>query len=227
MKKIFSLTLLFSTLSTALFSQVVNDAGLWATFNLNKQLNNKFSLFITEEFRLRENFSRVNLFYTDMGFEYRPAKFLRIAPSYRIIQKGQLDGSYSYRHRISLDIVLRKKFDMIILSYRHRLQREVRDIRSSEDGFLPEWYSRSKVTMKFDLGKKISPYISAEYRYQIRNPRMVENDGLWHRQRYIAGFDYEVNKKNILGLYYLIQREFNVSSPQGLYIIGLEYTIAL
>jgi hypothetical protein len=209
------------------FSQATNDAGLWTTFNVDKKLRKDFSVFATEEFRLRDNFSRVNLFYTDLGIEFRPARFLKVALAYRLIEKNLDDGSYSYRHRIMLDITLKKKFGDFAFSYRQRLQREVRNVYTSEDGMLPEWYSRNKFTIKYDFGKAITPYIAAEFRYQIMNPRALESDGTWHRSRYQAGIDYKRNDKSTFGLYYMIQNEYNVSAPQNEYIIGLEYTLSL
>lgn len=218
---------LFLIASSAAFAQATDDAGLWATFNLDKKLNNKFSLFATEEFRMRENFTRVNLFYTDLGVEYRPAKILKVALAYRLIEKNLIDDSYSFRHRLMLDITLRKKVNKFVLSYRQRLQGEVRNVYSSEDGHLPEWYSRNKFTLKYDLDKPITPYIAAEFRYQIKNPRALESDGLFHRNRYSIGLDYKRNDKNTFGLYYLVQQEYNVSAPQNLYIIGVEYSLSL
>jgi hypothetical protein len=217
----------FLFLSTLVSGQVTNDAGLWTTFNVDKKLNNKFSIFLTEEFRLKENFTTINLFYTDIGVEVRPAKFLKVALAYRLIEKNLIDETYSYRHRLMLDITVKKKFGNFALSYRHRLQSEVRNIYSSELGALPEWYSRNKLTVKYDFEKKIIPYIAAEFRYQITNPRLVESNNTWHRSRYIAGFDYKANDKSTFGLYYLIQNEYNVSAPQNLYIIGLEYSLSL
>ena len=87
--------------------------------------------------------------------------------------------------------------------------------------------SRSRFEAKYDLGTKVTPYISVELRYQLSAPRQVESDGTWHRIRYAGGINYELNKRNTLGAYYLIQNEFNVSSPQNQYIIGLEYSISL
>src|SRR5688572_2742471 len=142
--------------SASLFGQATQpsqDAGLWTTINVEKKLNDKFSFFLTEEFRLRENFTRINLFYTDLGVEVRPAKFLKVALSYRHIQKNLLDGFYAFRHRIMLDITLKKKFGDFALAYRQRLQREVRSPFTSEDGMIPEWYSRNKFTVKYDFGK--------------------------------------------------------------------------
>jgi hypothetical protein len=228
MKKIilFSIVLLFS--GFAGFSQATDDAGLWATFNIDKKVSDKFSLFATEEFRLRENFTRVNLFYTDLGVEYHAAKWLKASLSYRLIEKQIIDDSYSYRHRVMLDLTFKKKFGRLAISYRNRTQREVRNVQSSENGYLPEWYSRNKVAIKYDVeGKRIAPYIACELRYQIHNPRMVDGDGLWSRARYVAGFDFKVNDKNTLGAYYLIQKEWNIAAPQNLWIVGVEYSISL
>jgi len=227
MKK--NLILFFILLSFSLngFSQATNDAGLWATFNLDKKLHEKVSLFLTEECRLKENFTMVNLFYTDLGVEVRPAKFLKVSLAYRLIEKNIDDEMYSYRHRLMLDITVKKKFENLTLSYRHRLQREVRNIYTSRDGALPEWYSRNKFAVKYSIGKHMEPYVAAEFRYQIRNPREIESEGTWHRSRYVAGIDYKLNDKHTFGLYYLIQNEYNVSAPENAYIVGIEYSLSL
>jgi hypothetical protein len=218
---IFLFGIIFST------SAQYDDAGLWTTLNIEKKLKNNFRIFLTEEFRLRENFSEINLFYTEVGVGCKPYSFLKIDLSYRFIQKKLETDFYSMRHRFMLDITLKKKLKDFEFSYRHRLQREVRNINSSENGRLPEWYSRNKFSVKYDFGKKYTPYISAEFRYQIDDPRNIESDQTWHRGRYVAGVDYELDKKNKLGLYYLIQHEWNVSLPENQYIIGLEYSLSL
>ncbi|MES2286831.1 MAG: DUF2490 domain-containing protein [Bacteroidota bacterium] len=211
----------------ASFAQSTNDAGLWATFNVQKELKKNVSVFITEECRLRENFSRLNLFYTDLGVAIRPFKFLKVSLAYRMIDKFLLDNTFSYRHRLMLDITLKKKSGAFSLSYRQRLQSEVRNVYSSASGTIPEWYSRNKFELKYDMDKPVRPYIAAEFRYQINDPRNVESEGLWHRNRYIIGLDYKKNDRNTFGVYYLIQNEFNVSAPENIYIVGLEYTISL
>lgn len=210
-----------------MYSQEINDAGLWCTFNLEKQLAKKFNLLLTEEYRIKENFSQNNLFYTDIGAEYKAAKFLKISFSYRNIQKFSNDNVISFRHRLSLNITLKHKFEHFILSYRQRLQSEIRNIYSSDMGAIPEWYSRNKFEVKYDFDKPIVPYAAIEIRYQIVNPRAVNSNGLWHRNRYIAGLNYKLNDKHSFGLYYLIQNEYNVSIPQNQYIIGLEYNLSL
>lgn len=209
------------------FAQSTNDAGLWTTFNIQKDLKKNVSVFLTEEFRLRENFTRLNLFYTDLGVAVRPFKFLKVSLAYRMIDKFLIDNTFSYRHRLMLDISLKKKAGQFSLSYRHRLQSELKNIYSSADGTIPEWYSRSKFELKYDTDKPVRPYISAEFRYQINDPRNVESERTFHRQRYIVGLDYKRNDRDTFGIYYLIQNEYNVSAPENIYIVGLEYTLTL
>lgn len=226
MKKFISVLLFTAGIIFSVSAQY-DDAGLWTTINAEKKLKNNFHIFLTEEFRLKENFSQINLFYTDIGFGYRPLNFLKVELAYRLTEKHLITDFYSTRHRLMLDIALKKKYGNFDLAYRHRLQTEVRNVNSSENGRVPEWYSRNKFTVKYDLQKKYTPYISTELRYQIDDLRNIESDQTWHRARYALGFDYELDKKNKLGLYYLIQHEWNVSLPENLYIIGVEYSVVL
>jgi len=227
MKKTALVFSIYMCITCAAFSQTTSDAGLWNTFNIEKKLKHNFTVFATEEYRLRENFTRHNLFYTDLGVSVKPYKFLKISLAYRSIQKSLIDDTWSFRHRLMLDISLKKKLGDFAFSYRQRIQSEVRNVYSSDDGARPEWYSRNKFEVKYDLGKRLTPYVSFEIRYQIRNPRALESDFTWHRNRYAAGFDYDIDKRNTFGAYYLIQHEYNISAPQNLYIIGLEYSISL
>ena len=181
----------------------------------------------TQECRIKENFTRLNLFYTNLGLEYKFNDFFKAALVYRFIEKYQDDNSFSFRHRLMLDLTLKKKLGKIGLSYRQRIQAEERDIYSSIIGNLPEWYSRNKFAAKYDTDKRYTPYAAIELRYQLRNPREWQSDNTWHRNRYSLGVDYKLNKKSTFGVYYLIQREFNVVLPQNQYVIGLEYSLSL
>ena len=203
------------------------DAGSWNTFNVTKGLSSKLTFLFTEELRIRENFTRLNLFYTNLGLEYKVAKNFKAALVYRWIDKWQDDDVFSYRHRLMLDLTAKHKFGKLTASYRNRTQVEERDIYTSASGRLPEWYSRNKFGAKYDMGTRYTPFASVEFRYQFHDPRNVESDGTWHRDRYALGAEYTINTKSSFAVYYLIQREYNVLSPQDLFIVGLEYNLSL
>lgn len=228
MKFVYIIIFLFIlNLHTRLYAQDYPDGGLWNTFNAEYALNSRFVVQFTQELRFRENLSRLNLFYTNLGIEYKLSKNIKTAFVYRWIDKYLDDNTFSFRHRLMLDMTYKYKVKNLNLSYRHRLQVEGRDIFTSENGKRKEWYSRSKVTVKYDRGKRYIPYAAIELRYQIQDHRNFESDKTWHRVRWIAGTDYKINNKNIFSFYYLIQNEFNVITPQTLYILGLEYNLSL
>jgi hypothetical protein len=50
--------------------QVINDAGLWTTFNVEKKLNKKVSFFLTDSSLSEDNFSEIfsEITFSDSSF---------------------------------------------------------------------------------------------------------------------------------------------------------------
>lgn len=210
-------------------AQQSNDAGMWATFTLQHSFTKKINLVIDQEIRLKENYQRINLFYTNFGIDYKLNKFIKISPTYRTIQKKRLEGTYSFRHRLMLDVTLKKKFQKITLSERVRYQIEVQDLYTSKKGKLAEQFLRFKTDLKYAFNEKLTPYISCEFRYQIKSPRGdgPQFDKGFRRIRNVLGIEYQINKKNSVNLYYLIQSEYNISTPESIYILGIAYSLTI
>ncbi len=235
MKKIFLVIIINFLLlgnSVSVFAKLSNspaypDAGIWNTFSLSYALNKKYAILFTEEFRLKENYSRLNLLYTNIGLEYKINSYLKTSLVYRFIDKYMEYDRFSFRHRLMWDASIKKESNKFSLSYRHRLQVEKRNIYSSESGNVAEWYSRNKFEIGYAWNDKFSPYVAVEFRYQIFDPRNQESNATWHRIRYQAGVDYKISKKSKVGVYYLVQHEYNVPAAENLYITGLEYSLSL
>lgn len=208
------------------FSQTEN-LGSWMTFSLDKNLGKKFGFGVDQEFRLKDNFTTINLLYTNIGFNYKPAKFLKAALIYRFVYKQKDDGSYGVRNRLMADLSCKFKPGNWTLSYRARFQAEWRAAGYHSDyQNVPEAYLRNLFKFEYKAGDHFSPYVATELRWQLKDPRLPWGNG-FDRERYVIGTDYEINKKNTAGLYFLLQKEFNVSDPETLYIIGLEYSISI
>jgi hypothetical protein len=219
--------LLLSNFSKAQFSPSFEDAGMWNTLSVDYAISKKTALLFTEELRLNENYTRLNLLYTNIGVEHNINKHFKTSLVYRFINKYNEDNFFEFRHRLMWDITAKQKISRFTLAYRHRLQVEYRNIMTSETGFVPEWYSRHKVDISYQLSKKATPYVSAETRYQLYDPRRVISQDKLHRIRFQAGLDYKLNKFSKVGVYYLVQRVFNVANIENIYITGLEYSISL
>lgn len=228
MKYFYCLLLLICILiKENVYAQNLKDAGIWTTISVEKDITNKISIGIDEEMRLRDNFSRLNLFYTNFNFNYKPIKNFKIGIAYRSIEKWQYKWQqFSFRHRLMLDLTYKYKSVNWEVAYRSRVQSELQDIYSDDKGKIPEWFWRHKFDFKYKI-KNLDPYAGLELRYQIADPRMPESNGIWHRLRYYAGVDYDINDFNTVGVYYLIQHEFNVIKPEYIYIVGLQYKIQL
>lgn len=224
MKRIL-LIISLSVFTSCAFAQT-EDFGSWMTFSFDKGLGDKFGFGLDQEFRLDNNCTDVNLLYTNIGFNYKATKFLKVAAVYRFILKNKTYG-YGTRNRLFTDLSFKFKPGKWSIGYRARVQAEWREINyhSDYDG-VPEVYLRNLFKFSYKATDHFSPYIGTELRWQLKNPRMPWGNG-FDRDRMFAGTDYKINDKQSCGIYFLYQKEFFVVDPQSLYILGLEYSISI
>lgn len=204
-----------------------SDLGMWNTLSVNKEITDKLSVGIDQELRLRDNFNTLNLVYTNFGASYKVTDWFKFSLTYRFTDKHKDDLSWGIRHRIMTDLLLKIKPGDFSVSYRARFQWEWRGAGYSDRyGKVPEIFMRNQIKISYKATKKLEPYVGDEIRWQIQNPRIPYHNTI-DRTRVFAGVNYEINKKNTIGAYFLYQIEFNVNDPETLYIIGLEYTLNL
>ncbi|MFH1320172.1 MAG: DUF2490 domain-containing protein [Bacteroidota bacterium] len=197
--------------------QPVSDAELWSSVIINKKITSKLNGSFEEQLRLNDNISSVKNFFSDIGLSYMFNKYIRLATNYRYIQRRRDDRTYGTRHRFYGDLRFRFKTKPFIFYYRTRLQTQ-QSITGS--GIIRDNYSRNSLTLKLDLDKKIAPYIATELYYYL-------NCQEFNKVRYTLGIDLNLKKRNDVGIFYRIQREFNVNNPIHSYIIGINYSYTL
>lgn len=209
----------------------VNDAGLWTSVTLEKKLTQRFSVTISEEARFVENISELGQYFTEAGLAYRFGKNegIRLSTNYRYSNRRRVDDSFSSRHRYNVDLAFRKAFGPIVPIFRTRFQSQYTDYNTSETGKLPQNYSRNKLTLKYDPGKRYEPFISAELFTPLALKGGLSNafDNLnYDNMRFAAGLDFEFNERSILNVAYIHDREFNVVNPQRNWITAIGFTYA-
>lgn len=200
----------------------VNDAQMWASVAIEKTFFKKLTISLTEEIRLNENITEMGVFFTDVGLSYKFHKNWRISGNYRIINKRRLDNSYSTRHRYYFDLAYRKKWYSFTLIIRSRFQSQYTDVNNSETGKIPDYYSRNKLTLKYGVTKKISPYTSAELFIPLNNKERQGIDNF----RFSTGLEFEFLKNSVIDIFYMYQKEFQVANPERDHIIGVGYTFS-
>jgi hypothetical protein len=224
MKRLLAIAAL--TFSVTLSAQY-SDFGMWNTISINKEISDRFTAGIDQEIRFRDNLSTLHMLYTNVGVSYKFSDNFKVAVVYRFIDRHKEDLTWGIRHRIFTDLTFRIKPADFTIAYRARFQAEWRAYGySGEFGKTPEVFWRNQVKIGYKATKDIEPYAGVEVRWQLQNPRIPYHTSI-DRGRYFAGVNYEINKHNIVGTYFLMQKEVNVINRQSLYIWGLEYTLNL
>lgn len=210
---------LFFYLCMLPFAQAqVNDAGMWLTLSAEKKLNKKFKLGLTQEIRLRENYTMIGTILTDVSLTYKLNKSFAVSGNYRLAFKQTLNLEYMPRHRFYGDFTYRQKHNKLTVSLRSRVQNQARYLSFGDELDVNRIYWRNKLTAKYDV-KKYTPYLSFEVYYPMNKPSGNHVDGV----RLAAGTDYNISKRKTITGYFLIDKEVQVANPLTSYIIGVEY----
>ena len=198
----------------------IDDVGLWIGVTLQSNVTRKLEGSFTEQLRLSNDITRINLLLSDLGLDYSINKQLKVGLHYRFINSNK-DNYYSKRHRFYADIAWKEKVKFISFTLRERIQEQFSDYYSSEIGKIPEWVLRSKLTAKIDLDKKYSPYVSIEMFYLIDNVK--EETGITDF-RYETGFNYEFNRIHSVNPYLLCQITRSTNFIELIYGVSYSYS---
>ncbi len=217
------LVFLLGLLSGSPLKGQVRDAGLWTSASFEVKVAKKLTACIAQELRFNENITELGTAFTEAGLGYKLNKHFQLAVNYRYIQKRRTDNYYSFRHKFYVDVKYEKKIKPFQIQFRSRLQDEYDDIGRASDGGIPIYYSRNKLSISWNLNKLFSPYISVELFSPLNYPRTKVFDNI----RTMAGVDYEISKHQKIDLFYMIQKEVNVSNPGTDFIVGLGYAYKL
>lgn len=196
-----------------------NDANIWASVSLEKLATSNLLIQYKQAIRIGQNITQLNYSFSDIGATYKLNKNIQTSLNYRFINKLTKIQELSFRHRFYFTLALKKKIKPFILVYRHRIQYQLEDMYTSENGEDPHYYTRSKITVKYDLNR-FTPYVASELQTKI-----IDWNNLVSRKfRVFAGCSYKFNKTDELDLYYLIDKRFNQKDPLTNYVIGIAYT---
>lgn len=204
--------------------ELVEDASVWLGLNIEKKVNSRINLSFSNQTRFDRNITRYRLGYQDLGLDYKVLKFLHVQADYKLIHRQREDESFSIRHQYNLSFILKKDFGLWSISFKNRWQCLYKDIYSSEDGKQAIWTNRNKLTVKYELNKRIQIYSSGELNYILKP---FQDEGL-DRYRASFGLEYKLTRNSGLELYYTMQRELDLSKEiNRFHIYGLTYQIKI
>ena len=208
--------------------QSVNDAQLWENINFDSKLSKSFTFRFSHEGRFTNNDSRLTYYFEDVGLEYKTHfHHLSILGDYVFIRKLNTKGSiaqyWDTRHQYYVALTWAKKFGDFEFHDRQMLMGQVKDIKTSLSGKIPDYYLRNKVSVKYVFDYYWSVYTAAELYWHMITP---EPDPLPHvnRMRYFVGGYYRLNNKNEFELYYLFEQHMHIVNPNHNFIVGIGYS---
>jgi hypothetical protein len=176
------------------------DFGTWCSVGIKKKINKKFSASLTEQLRMYDNSTRLNVFYSDIGIGYKINDFFKVSAYYRNIIKNVEYQQYSYRHRFYADIEFRTSYEQMEFKFRTRFEREINQTVFSEKDLIPGNVNRNKFNLSYKM-EDFEPFVSYEIFIPFSNT-LAE----FEKERYSVGLSYKFTKNLSCNLFYLLQR---------------------
>ncbi|MBC7695344.1 MAG: DUF2490 domain-containing protein [Burkholderiales bacterium] len=180
-----------------------SDSQLWCYLSLQKKLNKKFDLHLKLQGRMINNSSELGRASSNFRISYKVYKNIKLLIGYNFTEKKNNKEIYKPRHTYYGGIELKKDFRRFEFSYRNLFMCRYKSPFTSYDGYIAYYYDRHKVTIKYEVSKRLSCYIAEEVNMPLNNPQLK---GL-SRSRTYAGVDINVKKHQKLELYFMYQQQ--------------------
>ena len=171
------LSLFFIGVKKTSAQKAEKDFQLWSNLEVEAPINKRWMIHIQHQSRFVNNATQYGYSYFDAGGLYRISKNLRFTFNYIFADKKRTDPSFSYRHQFEGYFTYRKKVGNFVFFDRLLSDMQFKDYNDDPQGnHLRDFYIRNKVTMRYKLPHKITPYIAAEAYYKL--------DGIYYERGY-------------------------------------------
>jgi len=218
-KKPLLLFLLILTASIT-FSQE-KDFGIWAGIAAEKELIKNLDLNFDVNMRTYHNVSEIEEAFFDIGLKYKFNKYLSAGLSYRYTQFKEDDEIFHPRHKWFADLTGKLPLGDFDISARIRFQQRYKTYFEDENDRESKEVGRLKLKTLYNIPSfPVNPYLSAELFF----PMVSVSERTVEKERFMAGFEYNISKKNSIELEYMFQRDF-FPKLSDINVISLNYNI--
>jgi len=202
LKAAITLILLFASLLGT--GQVKNDGELWTGTTIKFDINKRFRLDASYQYRSDFGPFQKKQSFGQIGLRFKVAKWFLIRPSYRLTRMPDFNDDSD---RFALDFILRGKYSDWKFKYRFRTQYHTA-VNQVDRALM----FRSKVTAAYNLSKKIDPVVS----WEMFSP--IETGA---SQRIKLGVDWRLKKSIHLNIFYGLEKQMNRKFNDNTHIFGL------
>jgi len=209
-------------LSLTSFSQKAEkDFQLWGNFEVETPINKRWMIHLQHQSRFINNATQYGYSYFDAGGLFRIGRNLRFTFNYIFADKKRTDVSFSYRHQFEGYFTYRKKFGKFTFFDRLLSDMQFKDFNSDAQGNrLRDFYVRNKVTLRYKLPYKLTPYIAQETYYKM--------DGMYYERGYYGinrirlfyGLLYNVTEHWLAEISYTMEFNHDAKIPTNNYMLS-------
>lgn len=228
MKKTYLSLLLSIMFASVSFAQTgSDDMETWTSVRLRYKASKKWSFELQEQFRLKENSSVTDQYFTQLTSKYKLTKKLALGLGLRYIKRNDNQGKiqgFEDHFRYHFDLSFKHSLDRFAFNHRLRYQNKNELGVSEEEGDFAKKNIRLKTAVTYNVRKwKLDPKLSAE----IFNKSHEGGTNGFSKYRVTFGTSYDLKKAGEISLYYRMEKELNTSLPKKVDILGFNYTYTL
>jgi hypothetical protein len=212
---------LFSA-TNAICQAFEEDARLWLTINLNKEIGKRIETQVLLQNRLSENMTRY-AGYISLGSAYRFTKKFKVLAGYTYGIRPDDELEYEAVHKFFTGIMTRFKLQHFTLSYRGLCQWQSNGVTLFDDRKAPYFFLRNKVTARYDLKKRWQAYASGEFYVPLQYEYKYDYIA---RSRISVGAVYKVSKRRSVEGFFMLQQDNRYTSRSTRnFVYGLTYNV--
>lgn len=214
----------FATAQTGTY-YTVQDLEFWSSVEFKYKYSKKWSFSLEEQLRLRDNASNVDIYFTELGLNYKLNKHFNAGFNGRFIYDnddvGKIQG-YENHFRWNADLSYSHSAGDFDFDYRLRYQSKNELGISELDGDIPRNVFRFKYGVDYNFKSwKLDPEFSAE----IFNE--VQPDNEFDKIRFTLGTSYKTKNYGDFGAFFRMEKELTGLYPKTTNIVGLKYKYTL
>ena len=168
--------ILFMPIFFPLFAQDA-DHGLWTSVDIKKKFKYGLSLSLSEEYKMKYNFSNTDKLESTIDLSWKPLSFLKGGVAYCRIDKYQQDNTWELRHRYIAYLMGLYELGRFNFSLKEKFQQTNRvGVEANVNKSNPTNVIRSKFELDYNIKKSpFTPYASVEVFYSLNEPDGVQN----------------------------------------------------
>jgi hypothetical protein len=222
MKKKITAALLLIACSLSAQDFFDDDARFWLYVKADKHITKRLQAQVILQNRFDNNVSQYSQANANLELSYRFNKNVKVLGGFVYGNKRKDEGVYLDRNQFYGGILLRQKVKRFTVAYRNLVQGQNKAVYNRDKASVYHFYNRNKLTFKYEVVKRLEPYLSAEL-----NVPLSSDEGAFYinRSRVFAGLEIKLTRRSYLETYFLFQRKYRTNGyPPRNYIMGLTYS---